>query len=119
MKVRNPFIAVCILMISALTAPWAHAQVVEAAPIVVHEKVPSDRSRFKGEVISATNSSITVRDAGNDRRIRTFSYSPALGDKMKGVMDRGGYQPGDKVDIRYHSRTDQAWNIKGKPSVPR
>jgi len=119
MKIRKLFIAVCVLTLGTLAAPWVHAQVVEGAPIVIHEKPPSDQSRFMGEVISATNSSITVRDAGNDRRIRTFSYSPALSNKMKGVMDRGGYQPGDKVEVRYHSRTGQACNIKGKPSVPR
>lgn len=96
MRVPNLFIAACILAATAAAAPWTHAQVVEGTPIVIHEKVPSDRSRFKGEVISATDASITVRDAGNDRRIRTFSYSPELSNKMKGVIDLAATSPATK-----------------------
>jgi hypothetical protein len=118
MKIRNPFVVVCTLAALAPAAPWAHAQVLEGTPIAVREKPPKDQNRFKGEVIAATNSSITVRDATNERRICTFTYSPALSDKMKGIMARGVYQPGDKVKIRYHSQTGEAWNIKGKPSAP-
>ena len=74
--------------------------------------------RFRGEVLNATSAAITVRSQENERLIRTFTYSPEVRDTMQKIIDRGGYQYGDKVDIRYEAGSDVALRIKGKPSKP-
>ena len=50
------------------------------------------------------------------RELHTFTYSPAIRDKMQKIFNAGGYQYGDKVVIWYKSGTDVALKIKGKPS---
>jgi hypothetical protein len=38
---------------------------------------------------------------------------------MQKLLDRGGYQYGDKVEIQHEAGSDVALQIKGKPSRPR
>jgi ribosomal protein L21E len=37
---------------------------------------------------------------------------------MQQIVDKGGYQYGDKVTILYDPTTQKAMKIKGKPSKP-
>jgi hypothetical protein len=37
---------------------------------------------------------------------------------MQKIVDKGGYQYGDKVTIYYNPSTMQAMKVKGKPSKP-
>jgi hypothetical protein len=62
------------------------------------------------------NQSLQVRDLTVVPGLHTFTYSPAIRDKMQKVFDAGGYQYGDLVVIWYKSGTTVALNIKGKPS---
>jgi len=95
----------------------ACAQVSEAPPIRVKGKAPRSE-RFKGEVLHADSISMMVRDRKDPRFIRTFTYSPKVKEQMGKIIARGGYQYGDKVEIRYQAGQDVALAIKGRPSKP-
>jgi len=60
--------------------------------------------------------SLQVRSTTDMREIHTYSYAPALREKMQKIMDAGGYQYGDKVVVWYHSGENVALKISGKPS---
>jgi Spy/CpxP family protein refolding chaperone len=51
--------------------------------------------------------------------LHTFTYSPAIRDKMQNIFNAGGYQYGDKVVVWYKRGEDVAFKIKGKPSKPK
>jgi hypothetical protein len=93
-----------------------------AAPIVVAAVKPKPKptglDKFEGFVMHANNAQITVRAKGNDLAIRTFPLSQAASDKMQKIIDKGGYQYGDKVTVYYVPATSQAIKFKGKPSKP-
>lgn len=101
---------------SALAAaPAAHAQ--SSQPIVVKQPKPK-KTKYRGFVIHANRLQITVRSAENERMVRTFRLSDELQKKMQEIIDKGGYQYGDKVEIHYVEGGDLAVKIKGKPSKP-
>lgn len=75
--------------------------------------------KFKGEVLHANAVQITVRSRENARVVRTFSLSPKMREQMQKIIARGGYQYGDKVEVRYEAGRDLAIKIKGKPSRSR
>ena len=92
-----------------------------AVPIIVNAvkpKPPVGTVKFEGFVMSANIAQITVRAKGNDLAIQTFALSPEVAAKMQAIVDKGGYQYGDKVTIYYDAATQQAKKIKGKPSKP-
>ncbi len=95
----------------------ARAQVETSEPIHVKTLKPK-KLKFRGTVVSVTPASIIVRDRQNQLALRTFTYSDAVRDQMAKVLERGGYQFGDRVDIEYAAGTDVALRIKGKPSKP-
>ena len=101
----------------ALAAAPVCAQVETGKPIKL--KAPKKKiEKFKAEVLSMTNVQIIVRSTENERVIRTFTYTPEVRDKMQQIIDKGGYQHGDKVEIHHEAGTDVALKIKGKPSKP-
>lgn len=75
--------------------------------------------KFHGEVMSANSASLTVRSTTNGRDVMTFSYSPKVQQKIQGVIQKGGYQYGDKVTVKYNSGTTVALDISGKASKPK
>jgi hypothetical protein len=93
-----------------------------AVPIVVNavkpKPIPSGVSKFEGFVMNANVAQITVRAMGNDLAIKTFSLSEAAAAKMQQIVDKGGYQYGDKVTILFDPATSKAIKVKGKPSKP-
>ncbi len=93
-----------------------------AAPIIVSAVKPKPKQtgldKFEGFVINANSAQITVRAKGNDMAIRTFPLSEAASAKMQQIIDKGGYQYGDKVTVYYVPATEQAIKFKGKPSKP-
>ena len=109
-----------ILLAAGLSAAMAFsssAQVDVNQPIRVKELKPK-RIKFHGAVMRADNVQITVRARENERVMRTFTYAPEVRDKMQQIIDRGGYQYGDKVVIYHLAGSDVALRIKGKPSKP-
>lgn len=92
-----------------------------AAPIVVKAvkpKTANGLAKFEGTVMNANIAQITVRAKGDDLSIKTFPLSEAMVSKMQRIVDKGGYQFGDKVTIFYNPDTSKAIKIKGKPSKP-
>ncbi len=93
-----------------------------AAPIIIGAVKPKPKptglDKFEGFVMHANNAQITVRAKGNDMTIRTFPLSQEASAKMQKIIDKGGYQYGDKVTVYYVPATEQAIKFKGKPSKP-
>ncbi|HEY6264938.1 MAG TPA: hypothetical protein VIW93_09055 [Candidatus Acidoferrum sp.] len=91
-------------------------------PIVVNaikpKPKPTGLAKFEGFVQNANIVQITVRAKGNDMSIQTFSLSENASARMQQIVDRGGYQYGDRVTILYDPSTQKAVKIKGKPSKP-
>jgi hypothetical protein len=107
--------AVLAFGLAVTAAPVARAQQV-SKPIIVQSK--AKREKFKGEVMACTSRQITVRSRENIMLVRTFTYTEKVRDQIQQILDRGGYQYGDKVEIEYDAGTDVALKIKGKPSKP-
>jgi len=118
------------LFAAGLFSSPAAAQVPVVVPVVVDTAVPIIISavkpkpkpdgivKFEGFVMNANTAQITARAKGNDMSIQTFSLSQEASTKMQQIVDKGGYQYGDKVTIYYHPSTMQALKFKGKPSKP-
>ena len=122
--------AIGIIAFGTLATPRAQAQdpiltpiiVSEAAPIVVNAVKPKPKPtgtvKFEGYVMHANLAEVTVRAKGDDLAIQTFPLSEQASAKMLQIIDKGGYQYGDKVTVYYDAQTRQALKIKGKPSRP-
>ncbi len=118
------------LLAAGVLSPRAAAQVPVVAPMVVDTAVPivvnaikpkpkpNGVVKFEGLVMNSNTAQITARAKGNDMSIQTFSLSPEASAKMQQIMDKGGYQYGDKVTIYYDPATMRATKFKGKPSKP-
>jgi hypothetical protein len=92
-----------------------------AVPIVVNTIKPNkgpQPPKFEGTVLNATVAQITVRAKGNDMAIQTFPLTPEASAKMLQIIDKGGYQYGDKVTVFFDPETKKAFKVKGKPSKP-
>lgn len=74
--------------------------------------------KFKGQVLVFNSVQIIVQSTENSYFVRTFKYSPKLAPEMVKLMDSGGYQSGDIVEVEFQAGTDVAVKIKGKPSKP-
>jgi hypothetical protein len=119
------------LALAGLCSAPAHAQsptvvapivVDTAVPIIVNAIKPKSKTaglgKFEGFVMHANIAQITVRAKGNDMSLETFTLSEQLAAKMQTIVDKGGYQYGDKVTVYYDPTTKKALKIKGKPSKP-
>ena len=108
----------------SLPAAAANAQVpvpvVEAAVPIIVETIKPHKGpqppKFEGTVINATVAQITVRAKGNDMAIQTFPLAPEASAKMLQIIDKGGYQYGDKVTVFFDPDSKKALKVKGKPS---
>jgi len=108
----------------AFAAAAANAQVpvpvAEAAVPIIIETIKPHKGpqppKFEGTVINATIAQITVRAKGNDMTIQTFPLTEEASAKMLQVIDKGGYQYGDKVTVFFDPDSKKALRVKGKPS---
>jgi hypothetical protein len=119
-----------IFLAAGVLSPPAAAQVPIVVPIIVDTAVPivvnaikpkpkpDGVAKFEGSVLNSNVAQITVRAKGNDMSIQTFSLSPEAAAKMQQIVDKGGYQYGDKVTVYYNPATMRAIKFKGKPSKP-
>ncbi len=126
--IAAPGLAALVLAAGLSSPTRAQGPVPVVAPIVVDTAVPiiisaikptpkpSGLTKFDGFVMHANIAQITVRSKGNDLAIRTFPLSQAAAAKMQQIVDKGGYQYGDKVTVLYDSSSQTAIKIKGKPS---
>jgi hypothetical protein len=111
-----------VLFAAALALPAAlplPAQDQTTTTPAIKLKLPKKKlAKFKGTVVAFTTHQIVVKSRENERVVRTFTYTPEVREQMLKVMDRGGYQHGDKVEIQHDFQSDVAVKIKGKPSKP-
>jgi hypothetical protein len=93
-----------------------------AVPIVVNTIKPKSKTaglgRFDGYVMHANTIQITVRAKGNDMSLQTFTLAERASAEMQTIVDKGGYQYGDKVTVYYDPTSLKALKVKGKPSRP-
>jgi hypothetical protein len=91
-----------------------------AVPIIVNTIKPKPKyvglGKFEGYVMHANIAQITVRAKGDDMSLETFSLSQEASARMQAIVDKGGYQYGDKVTVYFDPTTKQALKVKGKPS---
>src|SRR5580704_13109689 len=119
----NPRVLLPILAMAAgLTFSASHVAA-QAQPLSTNLPVapakPPKPLKFDGQVIASNSVTITVRSRENAMLTQTFSYSPAVRDQMIKILNKGGYQFGDKVVIHYKPGTAEAVKLQGKPSKPR
>lgn len=114
------FFAALLGVASGLAAPSASAQVTTSKTVTVKPKtVKPPKVKldiFKGEVIRMNTVSIIVRDPKNSYIVRTFTFSPDVAKKLQPLIDKGGYQSGDRVTIKYAAGSTVAQSITGKAS---
>jgi len=108
-----------LMVLAAALAGGAAAQAQSAKPITIKQPKAKKIEKFKGEVLAATNIQIIVRSQTDANIVKTFSYTPELRERMIKIIDEGGYQAGDKVEIHHAPNSKVAVKIKGKPSKPR
>jgi hypothetical protein len=93
-----------------------------AVPIVVNAAKPKPKQtglvKFQGYVQNANIAQITLRAKKNETNIQTFSLSFPMSEKMQKIVDKGGFQYGDKVTIFYDPSTMKVMKFKGKASKP-
>ena len=130
---RRIFVSAALLALCSCAAIPAAAQIPTAmipvavdtaAPIVVNavkpkpKPLPAGVVKYEGFVMHANTAQITVRAKGSDMTLQTFTLSPNAAARMQQIVDKGGYQYGDKVTIIYNTANQMALKIKGKPSRP-
>jgi hypothetical protein len=112
----------CSLVAAQGPVPVVAPVVVDTAvPIIVKAVRPKSNdglAKFEGFVMHANIAEITVRSKHNELSIQSFSLSEAATAKMQKIVDKGGYQYGDKVTIFYDPANLKAVKFKGKPSRP-
>ena len=121
----------CALLMGTMEVSRAAAQdpivtapiIVEtAAPIIINAVKPKPKftglAKFEGTVLNANSAQITLKALGNDMSIQTFPLSEAASARMQQIIDKGGYQYGDKVKLEYDPQSLKVVKFKGKPSKP-
>jgi len=93
-----------------------------AAPIVVNAIKPKPKAtglvKFQGFVMHANIAQVTVRSKANEQAIQSFPLGEKASAKMQQIVDKGGYQYGDKITVYYDPQSLKAIRFKGKPSPP-
>jgi hypothetical protein len=121
----NKRLSLLLAAAAVLCAPAISARAqVTTAPVIklkpVHTQQPQQAKPAKTtfEVLHMMTTGIQVRSLTNGLEIHTFTYSDKIHDAMQALLNQGGYQYGDKVEIQYQPGTEVALKIKGKPSKP-
>jgi hypothetical protein len=107
-------LAAALIFCGVLLASYAPRVVAQGGPSSAPPTQKIIKTQF--EVLHMLYQSLQVRSLADMRELHTFSYAPALRDKMQKIYNDGGYQYGDRVVVWYRQGTAIALNIKGKPS---
>ncbi|MGA3178574.1 MAG: hypothetical protein ABSE19_14665 [Candidatus Acidiferrum sp.] len=93
-----------------------------AAPIIVNAIKPKPKAtglvKFQGFVMHANIAQVAVRAKDNEQAIQSFPLGEKASAKMQQIVDKGGYQYGDKITVYYDPQSLKAIKFKGKPSPP-
>jgi len=84
--------------------------------VTLRHPIPEGSQWLKAEVIHADAVTLIVREEQNGYAVHTFNFSTDLQPKMQAMLDKGGFQYGDKVSILYMQGQTVALRIHGKPS---
>jgi hypothetical protein len=107
---------------AAAQSPMTPIIVDTAVPIIINAVKPKPKNvgltKFEGFILNANIAQVTLRAKDDERSIQTFTLSQNASAKMQQVIDKGGYQWGDKVTLFYDPANRQVMNFKGKPSKP-
>jgi hypothetical protein len=109
--------AMCAAALST-SAQVTTAPVIKLKPVHTQQAKQTKPEKTQFEVLYMMRTGIQVRSLINGLEIHTFTYSDQIRDAMLKLLDQGGYQYGDKVEIQYQPGTEVALKIKGKPSKP-
>jgi hypothetical protein len=94
------------------------APVIKLKPVHTEQPRQAKPAKTAFEVLHMMTTGIQVRSVANAMEIHTFTYSDKIHDAMLNLLNQGGYQYGDKVEIEYQPGIEVALKIKGKPSKP-
>jgi hypothetical protein len=84
--------------------------------LTLRHPIPEGSEWLKVEVIHADAVSLIVREQANGMAIHTFNFSSDLQPKMQAMLDKGGFQYGDKISILFMQGQTVALRIHGRPS---
>jgi hypothetical protein len=118
-RIFLPILAIAAGVTFSASRVVAQAQPLSTLPPTITKTKTEKPLKFDGQVIAANSATITVRSKENPMLTQTFSYDPAVRDQMIKILNKGGYQFGDKVVIHYRPGTTTAVKLQGKPSKPR
>ncbi|HKS65718.1 MAG TPA: hypothetical protein VJR26_00645 [Candidatus Acidoferrales bacterium] len=97
----------------------------QAGPAIAVKQLSAKPVWLKAEVVHFDRHSIVVRDASNGLKILTFTYDANAQPDVEKALDKGGYQYGDTVKVKYMPGQSVALAIHGKfskvktPSKPK
>jgi len=120
-------IAIVVLLgLGTFGAPRGSAQDPILTPILVDTATsivvgavkpkPTGLAKFQGYVMHANGIQVTVRAKDNETAVQTFSLTGVAATKMQQLIEKGGFQYGDKITVFYDPQSLQAVKFKGKPS---
>jgi hypothetical protein len=85
--------------------------------VTMRHPTPEGSEWMKVEVIHADAVTLIVRERANGMAIHTFNFSSDLQPKMQAMLNKGGFQYGDKVSILFMpGQQTVALRIHGKAS---
>jgi hypothetical protein len=84
--------------------------------VTLRHPTPEGSEWLKAEVIHADAVTLIVRERANGYAIHTFNFSSDLQPKMQAMLDKGGFQYGDRVSVLMMPGQTVALRVHGKPS---
>ncbi|HMD31624.1 MAG TPA: hypothetical protein VKG84_06925 [Candidatus Acidoferrales bacterium] len=112
-------------LLSGAVAPLAARQSSSPTPPVVALSTPTivkkqrpPMDRYKGRVVSFNLAQMIVQNVENEKMMWTFQYAVQLKPHVLDLLNAGGYQYGDRVEVFCSPGTTVAVRIKGRPSKP-
>lgn len=117
MKSYKSIAAFFVLAFAGIVSALAVSAQTVSSPVVVQQMQTSQKPVWlKAEVIRFDSNSVTVREVADERMIHTFSYSVRAQADVQKALNKGGYQYGDQVKIRYVPGQTVAMALHGKAS---
>jgi hypothetical protein len=113
-KTHALLLAAAIALCGMVLAGFAPRTSAQGAPASAPQSEKIIKTHFV--VMHMLYQSLQVRSISDARDLHTFTYAPAIRDKMQNILNAGGYQYGDDVVVWYRSGENVALKIKGKPS---
>jgi len=119
----NIALVTALALLPCAATPVAAQQSTSPTPPVVALSTPTivkkpkaQVVKYKGRVLSFNLAQIMVQSTENEKLVWTFQYSQELREHVTDLLNSGGYQYGDKVQVYVTPGTTVAVKIKGKPS---